>query len=97
MTFAEEKKKRVIAILEYIVQNQKVSKDKLIGHFCLEWGLRHQKVEEYLSELEALDLITLEPQVGSTGKFNVIDYLVYATEAGKVRLKKLKREVKHEA
>jgi predicted transcriptional regulator len=95
MTFAEEKRKRVITILDYIFKNPKTSKDKLIGHFCLEWGLRHQKVEEYLSELEASDLIKLEPQEGSTSRFDVMNYLVYVTEEGKNRLKQLKKEDKH--
>ena len=97
MTFAEEKRKRVIAILEYIIKNPKTSKDKLIGYFCLEWGLRHQKVDEYLAELQALDLIKLEPQEGSIGKFDVIDYLIYATEKGKAKVKELAEEEEKKA
>jgi predicted transcriptional regulator len=92
MTFAEEKRKRVIAILEYIVKNQKTSKDQLIGHFCLEWGLRHQKINEYLAELEALGLIKLERIDGSIGKFDVFDYMIWATEKGIAKVKELVEE-----
>jgi DNA-binding MarR family transcriptional regulator len=95
MTFADEKRKRVLAILKYIVENPGISRDKLIGRFCLEWGLRYQKVQEYLSELEALGLIKLEPQVGFPSKFDIMDYLVSPTEEGKAKIRKVKREDKH--
>jgi predicted transcriptional regulator len=95
LTFADEKRKRVLAILKYIVENPNISKDKLIGRFCLEWGLRYQKVQEYLSELEASGLIKLEPQIGSTSKFDAMDYSVSPTEEGQAKIKRLKREDKH--
>lgn len=90
MTFAEEKRKRLIALLNYIMDNPKIQKDKLVGHFCFEWGLRHQKVEEYLAELEAAGLITIEKQP-ETGLLDVFSYEISATEKAKEKVKELAR------
>lgn len=88
MTFAEEKRKRLASLLKYIVELGEVSKDKLIGYFCVEWGLRRQKLEEYIAELEASDLIKTE-ETTNPSVFEIFDVQIKPTQKAKEKVKEL--------
>ncbi len=87
MTFAEEKRKRVSALLAYIVEKKRATKNSLIGQFCFEWGVRQQRILDYLDELRKAGFI-------KTYAFedNPDDFIVEPTKEGIEKVKEIGRE-----
>ncbi|MEM0121730.1 MAG: hypothetical protein QW688_09885 [Thermoprotei archaeon] len=57
--YAAMRQNRLKTVLRYIAERKKASLDEIVGKFCIEWGLRSQKIREYLKELEAASYIKL--------------------------------------
>lgn len=94
MAFNEARKERIHTLLTFITKHTNMRKKKLIGHFCFEWGLRTQKLEEYLAELESAGLIklTVVTTSGPDDFGRGGDYQVKATKAGRDKTEELGSE-----
>ncbi len=58
--FAKYKKERLKQVLKFIAENKKVEVNRLIGKFCIDWGITQKKVLQYIDELKAAGYVITE-------------------------------------
>ena len=64
--FHDDRKERVHQLLKLIVAEGPVESGKLVSLFHFEWGITPKKINEYLSELQSLGAVRLNPKVEAT-------------------------------
>lgn len=82
--YANERKERINTLLQKLNQEtEPVNLKSLIGELAFHWGLTTKKVEEYFSQLEAGELVTITEvvQEGFWNRFATI------TDKGKAQVK----------
>ncbi|MEM2355196.1 MAG: hypothetical protein QXO00_02620 [Candidatus Bathyarchaeia archaeon] len=58
--YAIMRQNRIKTVLKYIAEKKKVNMNEIVGKFCIEWGLRSQRIREYLEELKAANYVEFD-------------------------------------